>query len=140
MFSIFIPVLSFQNSTNVREMVVREFRRKDQHSMLIGSSSEAATCSAKGNIINLNDSEVQKIIDNTDYLVKTVIPKDTYPTLKKDVTTFGIAATFVTSVDVSEELVYLVIKAVFYDLLKGKTNRHSFKLCVCTMHDSMSLL
>ena len=32
---------------------------------------------------------------------------------KKDATTFGVKATFVTSADVSEELVYLVTKAVF---------------------------
>ena len=88
---------------------------------------EAATCGAKGYIINLDDSEVQKLIDNTDYFVKTVIPKDAYPTLKKDVTTFGMAATFVTSADVSEELVYLVTKAVFENFEEFKKQAEQFK-------------
>ena len=36
--------------------------------------------------------------------------------MKKDATTFGVKATVVTSADVSEELVYLVTKAVFENL------------------------
>ena len=31
----------------------------------------------------------------------------------KDITTFGVGATFVTSADVPEEVVYVVVKAVF---------------------------
>ena len=68
-----------------------------------------------------------KLIDNTDFFVKTVIPKDAYPTLKKDVTTFGIAATFVTSAEVSEELVYLVTKAVFENFEEFKKQAEPFK-------------
>ena len=36
--------------------------------------------------------------------------------MKKDATTFGVKATVVTSANVSEELVYLVTKAVFENL------------------------
>ena len=48
-----------------------------------------------------------------DYYAKAVIPAGTYSNQKKDATTFGVKATVVTSADVSEELVYLVTKAVF---------------------------
>ena len=39
----------------------------------------------------------------------------------EDITTFGVGATFVTSADVSEEVVYTVVKAVFenFDDFKG---------------------
>ena len=44
------------------------------------------------------------------------IPKGTYKTSKKDVTTFGVMASVVTSADVSEDMVYAVVKAVFDNL------------------------
>lgn len=118
----------FSSSEQVRALCDKKI---DAYVYLVGfpndAMMEAATCGAKGYIINLDDSEVQKLIDNTDYFVKTVIPKDAYPTLKKDVTTFGIAATFVTSADVSEELVYLVTKAVFENFEEFKKQADPFK-------------
>ena len=62
---------------------------------------------------NLTGSEVQGLISVDDYYAQAIIPKGTYTGQKKDVTTFGVKATVVTSADVSEELVYLVTKAVF---------------------------
>ena len=66
--------------------------------------------------INLTGGPVQGLIDGADYYAKAVIPKGTYTGQKKDITTFGVKATVVTSADVSEELVYLVVKAVFENL------------------------
>jgi hypothetical protein len=74
---------------------------------------QAATCAAKALPINLTGGPVQDLIDGADYYAKAVIPAGTYTGQKKDVTTFGVKATVVTSVDVSAELVYLVTKAVF---------------------------
>jgi len=73
---------------------------------------QAATCKAKASPIDLTGSPVQGLIDGADYYAKAVIPKGTYSNQKKDATTFGVKATVVTSADVSEELVYLVTKAV----------------------------
>jgi len=78
-----------------------------------GAMEQAATCGAKASPINLTGSEVQGLIDGADYYAKAVIPAGTYSNQKKDATTFGVKATVVTSADVSEELVYLVTKAVF---------------------------
>ena len=77
-----------------------------------GAMEEAATCAAKAMPINLTGGPVQGLIDGADYYAKAVIPKGTYTGQKKDVTTFGVKATFVTGANVSEELVYLVTKAV----------------------------
>ena len=78
-----------------------------------GAMEQAATCAAKALPINLVGGPVQDLIDGADYYAKAVIPAGTYTGQKKDVTTFGVKATVVTRADVSEELVYLVTKAVF---------------------------
>ena len=57
----------------------------------------------------------EHLIHNPFYAFAT-IPKGTYKTSKKDVTTFGVMASFVTSADVSDDLVYSVTKAVFENL------------------------
>ncbi|MDN3722159.1 TAXI family TRAP transporter solute-binding subunit [Roseibium salinum] len=49
---------------------------------------------------------------NPYYRIAT-IPAGTYKGTDEDVTTFGVGATFITSADVSDEVVYTVVKAVF---------------------------
>jgi len=78
-----------------------------------GAMEQAATCGAKALPINLTGGPVQGLIDGADYYAAATIPAGTYTGQKKDVTTFGVKATVVTSADVPEELVYLVTKAVF---------------------------
>jgi len=87
-----------------------------------GAMEQAATCGAKAMPINLTGGPVQGLIDGADYYAKAVIPKGTYTGQKKDATTFGVKATVVTSASVSEELVYLVTKAVFenFDAFKDQ--------------------
>ena len=85
-----------------------------------GAMEQAATCAAKASPINLTGSEVQGLIDGADYYAQAVIPKGTYTGQKKDATTF-VKATVVTSADVSEELVYLVTKAVMENFDDFKT-------------------
>ena len=78
-----------------------------------GAMEQAATCAAKAMPINLTGEVINGIISGADYYASATIPKGTYTKQKKDVTTFGVKATVVTSVDVSEDLVYQVTKAVF---------------------------
>jgi TRAP transporter TAXI family solute receptor len=78
-----------------------------------GAMEQAATCGAKALPINLTGGPVQGLIDGADYYASATIPKGTYTGQKKDVTTFGVKATVVTSNAVEADLVYLVVKAVF---------------------------
>ena len=64
---------------------------------------------------------MQGLIDGADYYAKAVIPAGTYSNQKKDATTFGKKATVVTSY-ASEELVYLVTKAVMENLMISERN------------------
>ncbi len=91
-----------------------------------GAMEQAATCAAKASPINLTGSEVQGLIDGADYYAQAVIPKGTYTGQKKDATTFGVKATVVTSADVSEELVYLVTKAVMENFDDFKKQHPAF--------------
>jgi TRAP transporter TAXI family solute receptor len=91
-----------------------------------GAMENAASCGAKALPINLKGSEVQGLIDGAAYYAKAVIPAGTYTGQKKDVTTFGVKATVVTSADVSDELVYLVVKAVMENFDDFKKQHPAF--------------
>ena len=68
-------------------------------------------------IVDLGDDPVaQQLVEEHDYYGFTTIPAGTYATTDNDVTTFGVLATFVTSEDVSEDVVYEVTRAVFENL------------------------
>lgn len=72
-----------------------------------------ATTSCDSVLVNVNNKSAQKLIDDNPYYRKAVIPGDMYRGSDDDVTTFGVAATFVSSTDVPNEVVYEVVKAVF---------------------------
>ena len=91
-----------------------------------GAMEQAATCAAKASPINLTGSEVQGLISGADYYAEAIIPKGTYTNQKKDATTFGVKATVVTSAQVSEELVYLVTKAVMENFDDFKKQHPAF--------------
>jgi len=75
-----------------------------------------ATDGCDARIINLNDEPIKKLLAERPYYAFTTIPKGTYKTSAEDVVTFGPMATIVTSADVSEDVVYEVVRAVFENL------------------------
>ena len=75
-----------------------------------------ATDGCDARIINL-DGDIEKVlVEERPYYAFATIPKGTYKTTDADVTTFGVMATFVTSADTDEEIVYEVVRAVFENL------------------------
>ena len=73
-----------------------------------------ASCDAR--IIPAVSPEIDKLVAERPYYRKVVIPGGMYPGHPDDVPTFGVGATFVTSADVSDEVVYIVAKAVMENL------------------------
>ena len=71
-------------------------------------------CGAK--IINLNSKVEAGLVNSNPFYAFATIKKGTYQTTTKDVTTFGVKATFVSSTDTSEDVVYEVVRAVFENL------------------------
>ncbi|GHD44432.1 hypothetical protein SAMN05216429_10373 [Marinobacter persicus] len=72
-----------------------------------------ATTSCDSVLVNVDNEATKKLIDDNPYYRKAVIPGGMYRGSDEDVTTFGVAATFVSSTDVPEDVVYQVVKAVF---------------------------
>ena len=72
-----------------------------------------ATTSCDSVLVNVDNAATQKLIDENPYYRKAVIPGGMYRGSDDDVTTFGVAATFVSSTDVPDDVVYAVVKAVF---------------------------
>ncbi|HIF9366800.1 TAXI family TRAP transporter solute-binding subunit [Photobacterium damselae] len=76
-----------------------------------GSIKEATTsCNAK--LIPVTGEAIEKIIADNPYYTATEVPSDMYQG-NDDVESFGVAATLVTSTDVSDDAVYALTKAVF---------------------------
>jgi TRAP transporter TAXI family solute receptor len=62
-------------------------------------------------LVSATGPSVDKLLATRPYFVRTVIPASTYG-LANDIATFGSKATLVTSVDVPDEVVYKVTKAI----------------------------
>ncbi|MBL0687654.1 MAG: TAXI family TRAP transporter solute-binding subunit [Sulfurospirillum sp.] len=77
-----------------------------------GSIKEATT-TCDSVIVKVADPVIDKIVAENDYYKYTTIPAGMYKGNDKDVKTFGVAATFVTSSKVSEKVIYTVVKSVF---------------------------
>ncbi len=77
-----------------------------------GSIKEATTsCDAK--LVPVTGPEIDKIVADNPYYAYSTVPAGMYRGTDKDVKSFGVAATLVTTSDVSDEAVYNVVKAVF---------------------------
>lgn len=77
-----------------------------------GAIKEATTsCDAK--VIPVTGPVISKLINGNDFYAKATIKGGMYKGSNSDVSTFGNAATMVTSSDVDNETVYQVVKAVF---------------------------
>ncbi|WP_136248229.1 TAXI family TRAP transporter solute-binding subunit [Halomonas borealis] len=76
-------------------------------------SIQEATTTVDSQLVPLNDEAIQGIVDEYPYYATSVIPGGLYKGNPDDVETFGVAATFVTDSDTSDEVVYQTVKAIF---------------------------
>ena len=87
----------------------------DAYFWLVGHPSaltqeSLASCNAK--LVNVEGPEIDKLVADNPFYRKATIPAGMYGD-NPEINTFGVGATFVTSADVPEEVVYVVVKAVF---------------------------
>lgn len=80
-----------------------------------GSVKEAVAGARKVNFAHVPAAVTNKLTDNYSYYAASEIPVDLYPGVANaaNVQTFGVMATFCTSVDVADEVVYAITKEVF---------------------------
>ena len=76
-------------------------------------SIQEATTACDSVLVNVTGPAIDKLIADNAYYRTATIPGGMYRGNDADTTTFGVGATFVTSADVSEDVVYEVVKAVF---------------------------
>ncbi|MBO9399844.1 TAXI family TRAP transporter solute-binding subunit [Shimia sp. R9_1] len=75
-----------------------------------------ATTTCDANLVNVTGPEIDKLVaDNPFYRVAT-IPGGMYKGTDGDTTTFGVGATFVTSANISDDVVYVVAKSVMENI------------------------
>ena len=84
-------------------------------------SIQEATSTVDAKLVNVTGEAIDKLVGDNPYYAKATIPGGLYKGNDEDIETFGVKATFVTSADVADDVVYTVVKAVFdnFDRFKG---------------------
>jgi len=72
-----------------------------------------ATTTCDSVLVNITGPVVETLINTNPYYRSAIIPAGMYKGNPNDTKTFGVGATFVTSSDISEKVIYTVVKAVF---------------------------
>ncbi len=84
--------------------------------------------SCGANFVNLNSSAEKKLVNDNPFYAFANIPAGTfYKSQKNDAVTFGVMASFVSSSDVKDAIVYEVVRAVFENLDDFKKLHPAFK-------------
>ncbi len=90
-----------------------------------GSIKEATTsCDSK--LINVDNDAAKGLANDNDFYAMATIPGGMYKGTDDDVMTFGVGATFVSSADTPEEVVYEITKAVFENFDRFKKMHPAF--------------
>jgi TRAP transporter TAXI family solute receptor len=79
-------------------------------------SIQEATTACDSVLVPVQNDATASLVENNSFYRTATIPGGMYRGTDNDVTTFGVGATFVTSADVPDEVVYVVVKAVFDNL------------------------
>ncbi|ARE39255.1 TRAP transporter solute receptor, TAXI family precursor [Rhodovulum sp. P5] len=84
-------------------------------------SIQEATSTVDALLVPVTGEAIDTLVADNPFYAKAVIPGGMYKGTPEDVDTFGVKATFVTSSDVPDDVVYEVVKAVFdnFERFKG---------------------
>ncbi len=67
-------------------------------------------------ITEVSGPDIDRLVAETPYYARTVIPAGIYPSIVTPVATFGVLATVVSSSDVDEDQIYTIVKSLFDNL------------------------
>jgi TRAP transporter TAXI family solute receptor len=91
-----------------------------------GSIKEATTLCAS-ELVDVGEELVGRLVQKSEFYRKTRIPGGMYAGTPRDISTFGVLATLVTSSQMPDETVYQVVKSVFSDFAGFKKQHPAFK-------------
>jgi len=89
-------------------------------------SIQEATSVTDARIIAVEGPVIDELVEDNPYYAKATIPGSMYTGNPDDVATFGVKATLVSSTDVSDDVVYAVVKAVFDNFDRFKALHPAF--------------
>lgn len=75
-------------------------------------------------MIEYTDEDIAKVREAAPYFAKVVIEKGTYPGQERDLNLLGIKSTLIAEKDVSEDLVYKMLEAIYTKDLDGLKQKH----------------
>lgn len=90
-----------------------------------GSIQEAVS-TIDAQIVPVAGEAIDKLIADNPFYAAATVPGGMYKGTDNDVNTFGVKATFVTSADVADDVVYEVVKAVFHNFDRFKRLHPAF--------------
>ena len=84
-------------------------------------SIQEATSTVDARLVDVTGEAIDTLVEENPYYAKATIPGGLYSGNDEATETFGVKATFVTSAEVPDDVVYTVVKAVFdnFDRFKG---------------------
>ncbi|MBT8456877.1 MAG: TAXI family TRAP transporter solute-binding subunit [Rhodobacteraceae bacterium] len=89
-------------------------------------SIQEATTACDSVLVDVTGPAIDGLVENNSYYRVATIPGGMYRGNDEDTTTFGVGATFVTSADVPDDVVYEVVKAVFENIDQFKSLHPAF--------------
>ncbi|WP_223478981.1 TAXI family TRAP transporter solute-binding subunit [Oricola indica] len=88
---------------------------------------QEATTTTDATLVNVDGDAIAKLVEDNPYYAWATIPGGMYKGNDEDTTTFGVKATFVSSSDVPEDVIYQVVKAVFDNFDRFKKLHPAFE-------------
>ncbi len=95
-----------------------------------GNIKEATSGRIKVLIVSIKGDAVEEMLERYPYYAEAIIPHEFYPRAlnKEDIETIGVKATFVTSKDVDENVVYAITKVVFENFEEFKSLHPAYQV------------
>ena len=91
-----------------------------------GSIQEAVS-TIDAHLVPVEGEAIDMLVNDNPFYAKATVPGGMYQGTDSDVNTFGVKATFVTSADVPDDVVYAVVKAVFDNFDRFKRLHPAFE-------------
>ena len=91
-----------------------------------GSIQEAVS-TIDAQLVPVTGPEIDGLVSDNPFYAKATVPGGMYKGTDSDVATFGVKATFVTSADVEDDVIYEVVKAVFENFDRFKRLHPAFE-------------
>lgn len=91
-----------------------------------GSIQEAVS-TIDAQLVPVTGPEIDGLVADNPFYAKATVPGGMYKGTDSDVATFGVKATFVTSADVEDDVIYEVVKAVFENFDRFKRLHPAFE-------------